>query len=158
MAGEGFARRWSLRLLCLRALSILRHHYFSFVTAGVLGSIGFVAVTSTSFEDKSEPGPPAARQDDVQWGAVEKRSFATRGRSVIYYLVDSDEQASDIQRALKGDMIYSEMNGGRVDFGLVHYVQAGTPMEEANVNRLLYTVVESAASTGTVVTIIDLRR
>ena len=30
-------------------------------------------------------------------------------------------------------------------------------MEEGNVNRLLHTVVESAASTGTVVTIIDLR-
>ena len=155
MAGEGFARRRSLRFLCLRALLVFRHHYFSFMTAGVLAGVGFVAATSASFEEKV---PPAAQRDSSsRWASPDRRAFATRGRSVIYYLVDSDEQASNIQRALKGDMIYSEMNGGRVDFGLVYYVQAGTPMEEANVNRLLHTVVESAASTGTVVTIIDLR-
>lgn len=155
MAGEGFARRRSLRLLCLRALLVLRHHYFSFMTVGVLAGVGFVAATSASFEEKTSP---AVEHDDSRWASPDRRAFATRGRSVIYYLVDSDEQASNLQHALKGDMIYSEMNGGRVDFGLVYYVQAGTPMEEANVNRLLHTVVESAATTGTVVTIIDLRR
>ena len=154
MAGEGFARRWSLRVLCIRALSILRHHYFSFVTAGVLGGVGFVAATSATFEERA---PPTA-DDGSRWESAEKRSFATRGRFVIYYLVDSDELAGDIQRAMRGDMVNSEMNGGRVDFGLVYYLQAGSPMEEANVNRLLHTVVESAASTGTIVTIIDLRR
>jgi hypothetical protein len=63
-----------------------------------------------------------------------------------------------MERAMRADMVYSEMSGGRIDFGLVYYLQASTPMEEGNVNRLLHTVVESAASTGTVVTIIDLRR
>jgi hypothetical protein len=157
MAGEGFARRWSLRFLCLRALTILRHHYFTFLTAGVLGAVGVVAATSASFDDKSEPAP-AARRTEVQWAPVEKRTFTTRGRSVIYYLVDSEQQASDLYYAMRGDMVNSELSGGRVDFGLVHFLQAGTPMEEANVNRLLHTVVESAGSTGTVVTIIDLRQ
>jgi len=158
MAGEGFARRWSLRLLCLRALSILRHHYFTFVTAGVLGAIGFVAATSASFESEQAGAPATARRADVQWAPVEKRTFTTRGRSVIYYLVDSEHQASEIYYAMRGDMVNSELSGGRVDFGLVHFLQAGTPMEESNVNRLLHTVVDSAGSTGTVVTIIDLRR
>ena len=158
MAGEGFARRRSLRLLCLRALLILRHHYFSFLTAGVLGAVGLIAVTSASFEQKSPPVTPVAQRDDSRWVSTEKLAFSTRGRYVIYYLVDSDEQARDMQRAMRGDMVYSEMNGGRIDFGLVYYLQAASPMEEGNVNRLLHTVVESAASTGTIVTIIDLRR
>jgi hypothetical protein len=157
MAGEGFARRWSLRLLGLRALSILRHHYFTFLTAGVLGAIGFVAATSASFHGEPDPAPSAPRAE-IQWAPVEKRTFSTRGRSVIYYLVDSEQQASEIYYAMRGDMVNSELSGGRIDFGLVHFLQAGTPMEESNVNRLLHTVVESAASTGTVVTIIDLRQ
>ena len=56
---------------------------------------------------------------------------------MIYYIVESNEQASTMERALRSDVIYSEMNGARHDFGRVIYLNPRTPMEEANVAALL---------------------
>jgi hypothetical protein len=156
MAGQGFPRR--LQLLCFLALRVLRHHYFSFLTAGVLAAIAVVAMRSTSFEQRALTAGETTAREAIDWAPVEKKSFATRGRSLIYYIVDSQEQASAIHRAIRSDMVMSEQNGGRYDFGLVYFVQAGTPMEEGNVARLLNTVVEGATGSGSVVTIIDVRQ
>jgi hypothetical protein len=147
---------WVLRGLLVTA-RVFRHHYFSFLTAGVLGGIAFVATTSTSFEDKAALEPEATHEDSARWAAPRKQSFTTQGRSVIYYLVESEEQALAIHRAMRSDMVASELSGGRYDFGLVYYLEARTAAQEANVARLLHTVVDSSSIGGFVVTIIDLR-
>jgi hypothetical protein len=76
---------------------------------------------------------------------------------MIYYIVESNEQANAMERALRSDVTYSEMNGARQDFGRVIYLNPRTPMEEANVAALLNDVVASSPHGGYIVTIIDLR-
>ncbi len=142
---------------CLGAARVLRHHYFSFLTAGILAGIAIAAATSTSFEEKADPDSGADYEDEARWAVPQKQSFSTRGRALIYYLVESEEQASAIHQAMRGDMVASELNGGRYDFGLVYYLVARTAVQEANVARLLNTIVESTAVGGVVVTVIDLR-
>jgi hypothetical protein len=142
--------------ICTRALIVVRHHYFSLLTAGVLGGVALVAITSPSFEDPT-PSAENAQEDEARWAPTGKRTFATQGRSLVYYIVDSDEQAVSLDRALRSDMVSSEMAGGRHDFGVVYYLQPRTPREEADVARLLNLVVESAPNAGFIVKIIDLR-
>ena len=155
MAEEGFARRRSLRVFCLGALSIARHHYFSFVTAGVLAVIGFVAATSSSYEEKRPQ--EAAGNDESRWAPADRRSLG-RGHNLIYYVVESEEQAATIDRGRRGDITYAGLTGGSQDFGLVSYLEARTLSEEAEMGRLLHTIVEEATHDGFTVTIIDLRK
>jgi len=144
-----------LRSLLAAALRVLGHHYFTFITAGVLGGIAFVAMTSSSFSDREPDSSSSSRMESI-WPKPAP-GFTPRGRAMIYYIVESNEQASTMERALRSDVTYSEMNGTRHDFGRVIYLNPRTPMEEANVAALLNDVVASAPHGGYVVTIIDLR-
>ena len=99
-----------LRSLLAAALRVLRHHYFTFITAGVLGGIVFVAMTSSSFSDREPDSSSSSRTESI-WPKPAP-GFTPRGRAMIYYIVESNEQASTMERALRSDVTYSEMNGG----------------------------------------------
>ena len=147
----------ALRIVVVAALHILRHHYFTFVTAGILSGIVVVTATSSSFNDRAQaPGTETGAAQSL-WPTPTQGPFATRGRSLIYYIVESNEQAATMERAMRSDVTYSEMNGTRQDFGRVIYLNPRTPMEEANVALLLNDAVALAPHGGYIVTIIDLR-
>ena len=143
-----------LRITLVAALCVLRHHYFTFVTAAVLGGIVVITATSSSFSDREQASSGASTESIWPKPAP---GFTLRGRAMIYYIVESNEQATAMERALRSDVIYAEMNGARHDFGRVIYLNPRTPMEEANVAALLNDAVASSPHGGYVVTIIDLR-
>jgi hypothetical protein len=155
MAGMGIAR--GLQAFALRALLLVRHHYFSLLTAAVLGAVALIATTSPGTEETT----PASSRDEAslsaaRWG-LDKSTYSARGRSLIYYLVESEDQALAIQYAMHGDMAASDVSSGRDNFGLVYYLMAETILQEADVSRLLNTIVEMAPQSGFFVAIIDLR-
>ena len=145
------------RSLLAAVLRVLRHHYFTFVTAGVLSGIVVVIATSSSFNDREQASGTETGAAQSLWPTPTQGPFATRGRSLIYYIVESNEQAITMERAMRSDVTYSEMNGSRQDFGRVIYLNPRTPMDEANVALLLNDAVALAPHGGYVVTIIDLR-
>jgi hypothetical protein len=162
MIGRRTRRR--ARALCLRSLRIVRHHYFSLLSAGVLGVTLVAALTSGSFElqdDASsaaaEPTPslqPTANLGPVPSGATP----VTAAHTVVYYFVDSQEQLNSLYGALHRDLVDEAL----VDYKPLHEVTRVFMLvedhpDEEEALELIREQSRHPPNNGTVIQFVDLR-
>jgi hypothetical protein len=157
MPPRGPFRRRRLRLYALRTVSLVRHHYFSLVSAIILAGAGVLAVTGGDFGDGTSQAGPAVQSTREPLQTVVAGSRQTQARRLIYYIVDSEEQQAEMQAAMRGDMATLRNTVG-YDYGQVVYLLLDTPAEESFWARFLNELVESAPREGYELRIIDLRQ
>ena len=131
------------------------------VSAGVLGAVLTVALTSSSFELEGGSPPVAAAVPETNFqpsptttATVPQVSPTPEPRSVVYYFVDSQEKIDELQHALHRDL---------VDEALVNY----KPLH--NVTRIFILIqdhrdegdalelLRQRPNDGTIVRAVDLR-
>jgi hypothetical protein len=156
MLPRGLFRRRRWRLYALRTRSLVRHHYFSLISAVVLGGAGVLAVTGGDFGDGSSLAGPAIQASDQTASSV-IQARKTQARRMIYYIVDSREQLVEMQAAMRGDMATLRSTAD-YDYGQVVYLLLDSPSEESFWARFLTGLVESAPRDGYELRIIDLRQ
>ena len=94
------------RALGLRCLRVVRRHYFSVLSGGVLGAALILAVTSSSFSVKqpaiaqSGQPEPGLIQSTVAAGAIPPTGSAVSPRVLIYYLISAGEQRQEMEAAI----------------------------------------------------------
>jgi hypothetical protein len=157
MLPHGLFRRRRWRLYALRTRSLVRHHYFSLISAVVLGGAGVLAVTGGDFGDGSSLAGPAIQASDQTASSVIQAPRKTQARRMIYYIVDSREQLVEMQAAMRGDMATLRSTAD-YDYGQVVYLLLDSPSEESFWARFLTGLVESAPRDGYELRIIDLRQ
>jgi hypothetical protein len=157
MLPHGLFRRRRWRLYALRTRSLVRHHYFSLISAVILGGAAFLAVAGDGFVDGSSRVKAVSEKAAQSSPTVSTDSAPRQPRRLIYYIVNSREQQEELQSAVRGDMTnLRNING--YDFGQVVYLLLDSPSEESFWARFLTSLVESAPRDGYELRIIDLRQ
>jgi len=122
--------RYRLRRLVRRAgfaaLRTLRQHYFTLISVAVLATLFALVMTSDSFVSRKDRAlqarPPAAPADQV---AV----FKPPRRSVLFYVVEDQQQLDRLSDAFAGDQAARADGPFAVD--LVVFLLAGTQEQES---------------------------
>ena len=91
------------RVLAGRGLRLLRTHFFSFVSACIIGGIFVYAMTSPSFSVDKAPAVHSAAAVD---SATPVPMIYARPASIVYYIVSSNEQRQAIIAAMQGDQMF----------------------------------------------------
>ena len=117
-------RRGAL-LIAGRALLILRTHYFTLTSAAIIAVLFALVMTSDSFVSRKDSlnhaRPPAA--------PGEPAAFKPPRRSVLFYVVEDQQQLDSLSDAFAGDQAARADGPFAVD--LVVFLLAGTQEQES---------------------------
>jgi hypothetical protein len=152
MTADRLRRR--LRLLPGRSLRLLRAHYFSFVSAAVIGGIFVFAMTSSSFGGSE--GTASPRATTVSQSTF-RPSFRTRPASVVYYIVASTEQRDAILNAAQSDQIYRAATAARTGPDEIDFFISNNAEQDVIVAGLVANALDIARQNGIGLRIIDAR-
>ena len=148
--------RRRVRVFTGRGLRLLRTHFFSFVSAGIIGGVFLYAMTSSSF---SVDNPPA-----VHSAAVVATAFPTavpsiyaRPASIVYYIVRSDVQRQAILAAMRSDQAYRARANAYGNPDEVGFFISDTAEEDVALAGLVDNMLETARQNGIGLRIIDIR-
>jgi hypothetical protein len=154
------SRRWRAQRWWLRGVRIVRRHYGSMITVGVLGVALAVALTSSSFggaasPDGGEPVPPASK---IQLSPGYRTAItAAPEPRVTYYLYEDERERELLTDILRRDFTNMTRMGLPNYIGEVHFLKVSTDLEEDYLSFLLSEVVALAKADGLTVNIVDLR-
>jgi hypothetical protein len=153
MTADRVRRR--LRVLRGRGLHLLRSHYFSFISGGVIGGIFVFAMTSSSFSGSDHEGIPPSAASAARSGSV--ANFRTRPASIVYYIVDSIAQRDAIVNAIQSDQTYRAPTIARNGPDEFDFFIASNADEDAIVAGLVSNALDVARQNGIGLRIIDVR-
>ena len=157
--------RRRLRVIAYRRLRTARRHFVTMVSACVLGSAGYLALTSGGFDS---PGNAAGTimQADTPSPAVQAVAAPPRAsvvlsarprRQAIVYVVTTESEGADVlasHNRLVWDSLPSDSPGNIPD---IHFVVAGTSEEQSLAIQRLNGYIEASSLLRIDLQIIDLR-
>ena len=148
--------RRRVRVLTGRGLRLLRTHFFSFVSAGIIGGVFVYAMTSSSFSvDKAPAVHSAAVAAPVLPTAIP--SIYARPANIVYYIVKSDEQRQAILAAMRSDQAYRTRTNAYGNPDEVGFFISNTAEEDVALAGLVENMLETARQNGIGLRIIDIR-
>ncbi|HEX5370786.1 MAG TPA: hypothetical protein VFY10_15365 [Dehalococcoidia bacterium] len=149
--------RRRVRALTGRGLRLLRTHFFSFISAGVIGGIFVYAMTSSSFSAGNvSPAPPVAIRVRPTVARAAAVPF-TRPAIIVYYIVRSKEQRDEILAAMQGDQLFRAVAGNFSGPDEVDFFIASTPEEDLQVAGLVSNALDVARQNSVGLRVIDIR-
>lgn len=137
------------------AWHVASRHYFSLLSAAVLGVLAFLVLTSDSFESQE----PAGRRDATSTQNKSDAALALQPRprrpSILFYVVQDDRQRDAIAAAVSSDRF--AFTGGTPPVDYIVYLVAGTQEEEARTIDRLNFEEWAAQQNGVDMRVIDVR-
>jgi hypothetical protein len=159
-------RRRRLRVLLLRGLRLTRRHYLSLVSAVIVAVVFGVALTNASFElDAGVAAQPEAVAPSAPLPAATASPVPTPAPTeepapkVVYYIVESVEQAWALAGARRADAVYFAAQGlPPFPPTSAYYVMYESREEELEGQRLLHELAYMAPNYGIDFYVVDLRQ
>ena len=161
-------RRRTAKSFALRGLRLLRHHYLTLFSTGIIATLAVVALRSDAFQSSGRPvelpailrNPPPGEDIGMQFtqSILWSPPSAELGlRSVVYYLYETEEQRLIMELGLR-DLSRARFKldeGGPEDTNV--FVRIATPDEEAAASEELERAEELARLQGFTFEVVDLR-
>ena len=147
--------RRRVRVLTGRGRRLLRLHFFSFVSSGIIGGAFVYAMTSSNFSVDRAPAAHSAAS--AAPGATPMPIIFARPASIVYYIVDSKEQRDAIISAMAGDQIYRATANPRGSPDEVGFFISRNAEDDADLAGLVENMLETARQNGIGLRIIDIR-
>ncbi len=149
--------RRRVRVLTGRGLRLLRTHFFSFVSAGIIGGLFVYAMTSSNFSVDKAPAAQSAQSTARVRATSTTPLIYARPASIVYYIVDSKEQRDAIISAMAGDQIYRATANPRGIPDEVGFFISRNAEDDAALAGLVESMLETARQNGIGLRIIDIR-
>ncbi len=146
--------RRRVRVLTGRGLRLLRTHFFSLVSASIIGGIFVYAMTSPNFSVDKAPAAHSAAAVDT---STPMPVIFARPASIVYYIVDSEEQRDAIIAAMAGDQAFRAAATSRGSPDEVDFFISRNAEDDANLAGMFENVLETARQNGIGLRIIDIR-
>ena len=147
--------RRRVRVFTGRGLRLLRTHFFSLLSAVVIGVAFFYAMTSSSFTSGTAPAaPPVAAAGTARPMPL----IYARPASIIYYIVSSEEQRQAIIGAMQSDQAFRAAVNSSSNPDEVGFFISTNAEDDSNISGLVENMLETARQNGIGLRIIDIRQ